>query len=213
LIPPPKNDPNAPWRWESCLYGQFHPECPDDVQVIVHDGEPRRTGRRPEVCWVTIIAMEPPIQRVALHSEATRLSKEEFDARYNIPFPVFVGRMLNAPHALSSVKQGESIRFIMSPGLEYPLHVSSDYLRERPRWGVSPCGKCGASECLDPPTVMFHTRFPSTPPDAIPEMFTAFCAFCGGTQLLSDLSRMQEALPAPPLPSAAPDQKPWWKFW
>jgi len=40
------------------LHSRFHPEYPDDVQVIVHEGGPRITDRRPEVVWVRVIGVE-----------------------------------------------------------------------------------------------------------------------------------------------------------
>jgi hypothetical protein len=42
------------WRTHPKLKGRFLPEHPDDLQVIVHDGGPRVTDKRPEAVWVTI---------------------------------------------------------------------------------------------------------------------------------------------------------------
>jgi hypothetical protein len=100
---------------------------------------------------------------------------------------IYVGKLLNAPHGLSTVKEGDLIRFLAVPGLPHPLHVTSGYLRERPHWGVTPCDKCGASECFDPPTVMARTRFPGMSPE----------------------SEQEEPATSPP----EPPRKPWWKFW
>ncbi len=40
-----------PWRSDPLLEGRFHPEYPDDLQVIVHDGGPRLTKNAPELMW------------------------------------------------------------------------------------------------------------------------------------------------------------------
>ncbi len=34
----------TPWRTDPALVDKLHPWYPDDLQVLVHDGEPRRTG-------------------------------------------------------------------------------------------------------------------------------------------------------------------------
>ena len=46
------------WRSHPKLRGRFHPESPDDVQVLVHDGGPRITDRLPETVWVTVTGCE-----------------------------------------------------------------------------------------------------------------------------------------------------------
>ncbi|WP_257454192.1 hypothetical protein [Archangium lipolyticum] len=210
--------PHAPWRNDPGLVGHFHPEYPDDLQVIVHDGEPRRTQRAPESCWVRVTGMEPAILRPVIYEpEENPLSREVFDARYRAPSPVFVGALINQPHHLKNVKQGDEIRFLVVPGLPLPLHVTREYLRERPQWDILPCNQCGGSECFDPPSVLYRTRFPGTPPDAVPEMFTAFCSACGGTMALSNreagAGRDEEASLADEPSAPAPAKKPWWKVW
>jgi hypothetical protein len=45
---------SSPWRADPNLAGQFHAEYPDDLQVLVHDGELRRTKIVPEACWVRV---------------------------------------------------------------------------------------------------------------------------------------------------------------
>ncbi len=41
------------WREHPKLKGRFHPDHPDDLQVIAHDGGARITGNAPEAVWVT----------------------------------------------------------------------------------------------------------------------------------------------------------------
>ena len=80
--------------------------------------------------------------RIAASSHRAR---QDFDARYRRQGPIYVGTLLNVPHELTSVRQGDLLRFLVVPGLPHPLHVTTDYLRERPFWGVVPCNQCGAS--------------------------------------------------------------------
>jgi hypothetical protein len=65
------------------------------------------------------------------------------------------------------------------------LHVTDEYLRERIEWTITPCDKCGASECFDPPSVMAAIRFPTAPVGTRFEGFTSFCPHCGGIQALA----------------------------
>ena len=182
----PQPDPDAAWRKDPDLDGRFHDSYPDDLQVLAHDGEPRRTGRHPELCWVRIVAVESgPPRRLAFNSEATTLPRSEFEKKYQSSKVVYIAKLLNAPHALESVRQGDTIRFLAGGGLEHPLQVTPQYLEEREEWWITPCNKCGMSECLDPPSVMARLRFPDKPPDAVMQMFTSFCARCDGVQMLS----------------------------
>lgn len=103
-----------------------------------------------------------------------------------------MGKLLNAPHALQSVRQGDTVRFLTGGGLQQPLQVTLEYLEERENWRIVPCNKCGMSECLDPPSVMAKLRFPDQPPDAVTTMFTSFCPRCGGMQLLSRHDRAEQ---------------------
>ena len=47
---------DMPYEWSKhpLLQERLHPEHPDDLEVIVHDGGPRITDRKPELMWVTI---------------------------------------------------------------------------------------------------------------------------------------------------------------
>lgn len=172
----PQPNPDAPWRHDPLLAGKFHPQFPDDIQALVHDGDPRRTRRGPELCWVRIQRVErAPTRRLA--------STEVEPSRH-----VYIAELLNQPHTLQSVRRGERLKVISVHGLPYPLHVTDDYLREREDWTITPCSKCGMSECFDPPSVMVKVRFPDGPPDAQIAAFTSFCSHCGGVQELRHAS-------------------------
>ena len=151
----PQPPAHGPWRVDPHLRGKFHPQYPDDLQVLVHDGEPRRTGKRTELCWVRVTGED--------RGHAT---------------PVYVGELLSQPHALVTVKAGERLRFIAATGCKYPLYVTEAYLDERAGWDIGACPSCGLTETLDPPSVMAATRFPDLG-EAAPVTFTAHCAQCG----------------------------------
>jgi hypothetical protein len=168
----PQPDPDAPWRKDPLLADKFHPQQPDDIQAFVHDGDPRRTRRGPELCWVRIARVDrAPTRRLAVSDlEPSR--------------HVYIAELLNQPHTLQSVKRGDRLKVISVHGLPHPLHVTDDYLRERENWMITPCNKCGASECFDPPSVMAAVRFPDAPPGSEPVGFTSICSHCGGMQQL-----------------------------
>jgi hypothetical protein len=175
----PQPDPEAPWRTDPLL--TFHADYPDDTQAFVHDGEPRRTRRPGEICWVRLQGVEPaPPRRL--------LVMEEPGPDYEPSPHVYIGVLLNQPHGLQSVKQGDRIKLVSVHGMPHPLHVTDEYLRERADWAISPCNKCGATEVFDPPSVMGKLRFPDLPPGSTLDGFSSFCTMCGGVQMLSHLS-------------------------
>ena len=123
------------WRQHPRLRGRFHPDYPDDLQVLVHDGGPRITENRPELVWVRVIGND---------------------------HDVFVGAVLNQPHQLESITQASQIRFIVPDGGEHPLLVTPKYLQERPDWIIQPCHKCGLSELFDAPSDLMRVVFPNS---------------------------------------------------
>jgi len=161
------------WRTHPALQGKLHPGQPDDLQVIVHDGGPRITSARPEAVWVTVTGQEGD---------------------------VFSGKVLNVPHQLKTVRQGQAIRFVVDAGSDRAVMVTDKYLAERPRWKIVGCGKCGLGELFDAPSDLIRVTFPDLPADAQLDAFTAFCGLCGGVQTI-------EAAPS------ARAKKAWWKFW
>jgi hypothetical protein len=168
----PQPDARSPWHEDPLLAGKFHAQYPDDIQTFVHDGDPRRMRRGPELCWVRI-------------KKVDRAPTRQVRADYEPSRHVFVGELLNQPHTLTTVKKGDRIKLISVHGLPHPLHVTDDYLREREDWTITPCDRCGASECFDPPSVMARVRFPDVPPDQVIQAFTSFCSHCGGIQQLT----------------------------
>lgn len=157
-------DTEKPWRSDPRLLGRFHPDYPDDVQVIVHDGGPRITDRRPEGVWVRVIGCEGE---------------------------VFRGQVLNQPYQLEKVKQGDIIKFIVPESGPYPILVRDQYLKEREDWTIYPCDKCGLGELFDPPSELMKIVFPSVygREDMVMESFTAFCGVCGGVLVVENKSK------------------------
>ncbi len=147
------------WRDHPKLKSRFHPEAPDDLQVLVHDGGPRLTDRAPEAVWVTVTG---------------------FDSN-----GVFTGRVLNQPQLLRSVSEGAEIKFV-APSGEHLLMVTEKYLSERPAWNIKPCDQCGLDELFDAPSDLMHVIFPNIPEDATMDTFTSFCGVCRGTQIVQN---------------------------
>jgi hypothetical protein len=145
------------WRTDPKLQGRFHTDYPDDLQVIVHDGGPRLTDRRPELIWVRIIGCSGS---------------------------VFRGRVLNQPQQLQSTSEGAEISFVVPDRGEHPIRVSEKYLGERQNWVVEPCANCGLSELFDAPSDLVRAAFPSLPTGATMEVFTTVCGLCGGVQVV-----------------------------
>ncbi|HVV88591.1 MAG TPA: hypothetical protein VHE35_36355, partial [Kofleriaceae bacterium] len=77
---------DAPWRHDPALIGRLHRSFPDDLQVLVHEGEPRRTGRKAELCWVRLDGTDDGAPRPVTDRPAqTRLYR---------------ATLLSAPHGL-----------------------------------------------------------------------------------------------------------------
>ena len=160
----------APWRVDPELAGRFEPAFLDDLQVLVHDGERRRTGVASELCWVRITDAGATLVRRTVDG-AIRTSV------------VYGGTLLNQPHRLTSVRQGDRVQFLADAGAPHPMLVADAYLTERPAWAIDPCDRCGFAEAMDPPSVLWHTRFGGVH-GVVASAFTSFCPLCGGTQML-----------------------------
>jgi hypothetical protein len=159
------------WRTHPKLKGRFHPEHPDDLQVIVHDGGPRTTERAPESVWVTVTGCDGD---------------------------VFMGQVLNQPTQLRTIQQHQQVRFIMPAGSDHPVLVTEKYLQERPSWRVHPCQKCGFSELFDAPSDLMRVVFPGIPEGAVMDTFTSFCPLCRGVQVIESVQAPQHSeQPAP----------------
>lgn len=175
---------NHEWRKHPRLINLLHPDYPDDLQVVVHDGGTRLTSRHPELVWV----------RITKYAEG-----------------VFTGRVLNQPSQLSSVSEGSEILFILPEYGEHPLLVTEKYLKERHEWIICPCEQCGLSELFDAPSDLIHMAFPGTPKDSTVSVFTTFCGVCGGVQGVQHKSSNPETFEA--ASNQYDLGKAWWKFW
>lgn len=173
----------TPWRDHPKLRGRFATGHPDDLQVIVHDGGPRITDRAPELVWVTVTGCDGT---------------------------AFSGRLINQPEQLTTVAEGDEIRFVVPDSGEHALMVTEKYLQERPDWIIQPCPKCGLSELFDAPSDLMRVVFPDTPPDAIMEVFTASCGACGGVQVVQYKDAEVEDEHGVE-PTGKPEK--WWQFW
>jgi len=157
--PQPVRD--AAWRRDPALAGKFHASWPDDVPVLVHDGERRRTGRRVEVGWVRVDAVEDGPARPSARASGEPVARRT---------ATYVGTLRSPPKQLTSYAAGARVRFVPDGGGKYPVAVTAAYLDDRAGWLVRGCTRCGLSEGLDPPSTMA---------DADAATFTASCPVCG----------------------------------
>lgn len=144
------------WRAEPDLKEKFHPQALDDLQVIVHDGGPRLTERRPEAVWVRVHEILGP--------------------------QLYKGTVINVPEQLEKVSKFDKVTFTTDPALDFPVQVRENYLEERGDWAVTPCNQCGSTTLFDAPSELIEASFPGL--DVTPEALTAVCGYCGGIQAL-----------------------------
>lgn len=145
-----------PWNEHPKLRGRFHPEFPEDLQVIVHDASPAKSGGYAELVWVRVTGCDDEI---------------------------FSGIVLNKPSHLRDVTEFSSISFIVPDGGQYPLQVTPKYLSERSMWRIlMPCKGCGLTELLYPPTELVAYSFPLVTAAELSKgfTFTTRCGWCGG---------------------------------
>jgi len=178
----------SPWRTDPLLSGRFHPQYPDDLQVVVHDGGPRLSAIGPELMWVRL-------HEVAMESRAGRR--------------VYRGALLNRPHRLPNLKIGDTILVLPAKGSEHPIRTSERYLAERQQYDVVPCQKCGFSELFDAPSALIAKVFPTAPEGCVMERFTSFCPLCGGVQEV--VAEKGGAQAEPDLDRTGPPKR-WWKL-
>ena len=176
------------WREWPGLKGKFHPECLDDIEVLIHDGGPRFSQNPPELAWVRVLELVDP---------------------GGTEWAYFKGQLLNSPTNLRNVSQGDAVMFIPGVGSPHPVMVTAKYLAERPSWVIQPCQKCGFGELFDAPSDLIRRIFPNNPPDAKMQGFSSFCPLCRGVQLVVD----KDADFADDPPDAAKTTRKWWQFW
>jgi hypothetical protein len=177
----------------ACNDACYDPTRHHDLRVIFHDGGPKTSQAGLEYMWIRICG------KAAL---------------------AYSGILLNKPHRLQTVTQGQRIMFMVPAGWkeEKPLFVTAMYLEERARWDISACDRCGLSELFDPPSALARKTFPPKggEEDARVMAFTQFCPYCGGVMVLHLKSHDGTASSAatserPPL--ARNRRRRWLRFW
>ena len=95
----------APWRRDLRLSDLWHPEYPDDIRALLHDGGPLFRTAAPELVWV-------------------RLTDRVDDGIYR-------ATLLNQPHGLTNRRQGDVIHVVVADGAHRLIYMSDRYLYER----------------------------------------------------------------------------------
>lgn len=191
----------AMWHDDPNLQGRFHPQYPDDLQVILHEGSFRFTQNKPEIVW----------GRIGLGLEF-RFDNNEVVRAYR-------AILLNQPVYLRSFKVGQEIMFVAHKDYQHAIYVTQEYIGDRAYYDIIPCDKCGLPELFDPIPKLYNHSFPGvkeqTPAQSL-VVFTSFCPMCGGTMgvvqkgvKMPDNWKAPEAKPpAKPAPSTPQDAAP-----
>ncbi len=133
------------------------------IPVLVHDGDPRRTGIIPQIVSVRTIDHDRDIPVFGFKT-----------------LPVFRGIVLGEVKGLKTVHAQTEILFVLPEGGPYPLLVTEEYIRERPRLRNStPCRGCGMTELFDPPSKHISRFALADDAPMQKAIFTAHCGFCG----------------------------------
>jgi hypothetical protein len=181
----------ALWHDDPNLKGRFHPEYPDDLQVILHEGSFRFTEAKPELVWARI-------------HEGLKL---RFTSHMTDPIIAYRAILLNQPHHLKTFEVGQKFMLVAYAGYPHTISVTREYLFSRAPYDIIPCDKCGLPELFDPiPKLIEHTFSGlKDKPNETLSIFTSFCPLCGGTMMvkqkglaLPDDRPSTEALDSPP---------------
>jgi hypothetical protein len=117
------------WRRDPQLAARFNGTERDDLQVVFYDGVPGHTGRSPEKMWVRTFGNSGDLYR---------------------------GILLNRPHALTNVQEGDVVLFRAVNGAQDLFHFSTKYLQEREDWEIVPCSVCGLDEARFSPSELLE---------------------------------------------------------
>jgi hypothetical protein len=112
-------------------------------------------GGAAEGCWIRVDASEPAPARPSASADGAAIARGAV---------VYVGTLLNQPHKLTTLAQGDRVRFLPDPGGRHPLLVTEAYLAERAAWTIAPCPRCGLGEA--PRSAVGDGRVPLPPTPA-----------------------------------------------
>lgn len=122
----------AIWHDDVDLKGRFHPQHPDDLQVVVHEGSFRFTDTKPEVMWAHVVA----------RLEWTHQSGENGYAYRAV--------LLNQPHQLKTLKQNDEILFVAKQSYKLPIRVTHEYIMQRAFYDIRLVTSVVCQNCLTP---------------------------------------------------------------
>ena len=160
----------ASWHNDTALKGRFHPDYPDDMQVLIHEGSHRFTKTKPELMWV----------KITEHREFTCVDGSAIIA--------YKATLLNQPQNLSTIAIGHEILFVAHEDFRYAIRVTDDYLADRVKYTITPCSKCGLPELFDPVVKLYAKSFPGLADrtNSVIANFTSYCPLCGGVIVVSN---------------------------
>lgn len=177
------------WRHHPALKKLFHPDHPDDLPAIIHDGF-RAATRSPEKVWITVKGIQNNLLE---------------------------GILLNEPEQLPDIKQGQQYKFLIST-VGIPILVSDEYLDQTQEWVIEiPCNECGNDVLFDTPQELISIAFPDLPEDATMDAFSTFCPLCKGAMVIkhkdAKLDEDSFAGNSAGKPSRAKSKRKWYQIW
>ncbi len=143
---------NSHWKDHPRLRHRWHPEHPDRLRVLLHDGGPHTAKAPPELHTVQVVERRGQ---------------------------VFFGSLLSTPRRLVRTRVGDRVAFLVPHRAPHPVQVRDDYLAERRQWRWEPCGRCGFSELFDPPSQLLQRHSGDAELRGQPRFETS-CPLCGG---------------------------------
>lgn len=153
-ISSPPSSIDSPWHGDPDLQGLFHPDCPDDVEVLFFFPHKRVK----EKMWVRLQQIRPDIGG-------------------------YQGELLNSSYTLNALTKGRQIMLRKSPGLPAPFYLTPEMLENQRDWDIH-CTSCGFDAVFRPIGELASMQFPDAPDGALPVAFTTRCPLCKDTMTL-----------------------------
>ncbi|MGE0434231.1 MAG: hypothetical protein AB7K09_15460 [Planctomycetota bacterium] len=149
------------WADDPALQRQLHADYPDDLPAMFM-GNPATDSVPAEQMWVRLI------------------DREDSTGWY-------IGRLLNAPHVLTHVKQGDTVRLRITPGCDVPVYVGPHEAANLEAWDCR-CEACAFDLLPADVAWLMQKQFPDLPEGGTMAAFTTRCPQCSGAMIVRSRS-------------------------
>lgn len=144
------------WRDDDKIKGLLQEDYPNDVESLFFDPQ---GVQPPEKMWVR------------LHDR---------DPRTNF----YIGELLNKPHGLEHVRQGDEVALRVTMGTAQPVHVNQAVADNSEKYEAS-CTACGFDILVVAADALISQRLDGLPKGTTMESFIMRCHMCGENQLIT----------------------------